>query len=84
MPATALLTRAAGPAVRAGRTQVDCAMVDSQLSELFGRGQRQGVLCWLEDDDSVLLQNVHRLDTCQRMQLRQLLQDGSYQVGRAA
>ena len=42
--------------------QVDCSTVDGQLSELFGRGSREGILHWVRDG-TVLLNNVHQVNT---------------------
>lgn len=40
--------------------RLDCAKLDSYGSQLFGRGNKQGLLHWV-GDGSILLTNVHKV-----------------------
>jgi hypothetical protein len=40
--------------------QLDCALTDAQLTELFGRGSKEGLLHWVKDG-TVLLNNVDKV-----------------------
>lgn len=41
-------------------SQLDCALTDTQLTELFGRGSKEGLLHWVKDG-TVLLNNVDKV-----------------------
>lgn len=42
------------------RLQVDCTVMDPYLTELFGRGSREGLLHWLRDG-TLVINNVHKV-----------------------
>lgn len=42
--------------------QVDCLQMDPYMTELFGRGNREGLLHWLRDG-TLVINNVHKVDT---------------------
>lgn len=40
--------------------QVDCLQMDPYMTELFGRGNREGLLHWLRDG-TLVINNVHKV-----------------------
>lgn len=40
--------------------QVDCTTMDPFMTELFGRGSREGLLHWLRDG-TLVINNVHKV-----------------------
>ena len=48
------------PARRKAMVRLDCARPDGGLAELFGRGQKKGLLHWLQDG-TLLLTNWHQV-----------------------
>lgn len=40
--------------------QVDCLEMDPYMTELFGRGSREGLLHWLRDG-TLLIENIHKV-----------------------
>jgi hypothetical protein len=44
-------------------TQVDCLEMDPYMTELFGRGSREGLLHWLRDG-TLVINNVHKVGGC--------------------
>lgn len=40
--------------------QVDCLEMDPYMTELFGRGNREGLLHWLRDG-TLVINNVHKV-----------------------
>eukprot|EP00878_Enallax_costatus_P004842 GHUV01005096.1.p1 GENE.GHUV01005096.1~~GHUV01005096.1.p1 ORF type:complete len:906 (+),score=289.25 GHUV01005096.1:167-2884(+) len=58
--------------------QVDCTEMDPFMTELFGRGSREGLLHWIRDG-TLAIYNVHKAAPHMIPQLRQLLETGVYQ-----
>ena len=40
---------------------LDCSKLADDASELFGRGERKGLLYWLPEDATLILKNVHKV-----------------------
>jgi hypothetical protein len=40
--------------------QVDCLQMDPYMTELFGRGNREGLLHWLRDG-TLVINNIHKV-----------------------
>jgi hypothetical protein len=48
------------PCCHCAHTQVDCLEMDPYMTELFGRGNREGLLHWLRDG-TLVINNVHKV-----------------------
>lgn len=60
------------PARREAMVRLDCARPDGGLSELFGRGQKKGLLHWLQDG-TLLLTNWHQVGVQSPLPLQPLV-----------
>lgn len=40
---------------------LDCGQLSADASELFGRGERKGLLYWLPEEATLILKNVHKV-----------------------
>lgn len=57
--------------------KLDCSRMDPAGAELFGRGQRPGVLSWLRTGGTVLLNNAHQAAPSLRQQIAEYMATGS-------
>eukprot|EP00883_Tetradesmus_obliquus_P009178 jgi/Sobl393_1/19957/SZX72903.1 len=58
--------------------QLDVTQMDPFMTELFGRGSREGLLHWIRDG-TLAIYNVHKAAPYMIPQLRRLLEEGVYQ-----